>query len=184
MDMRKISCYSAALALSAAAMIAGAGIGKTWAYFTTYTEAAGGYTIHLGDQTEITENFTNWTKHVVIASEEDSEPVYFRVQAFCGSQYVLQYSGEGWSRGADGYYYYGNAVSGGASTASLDLKINNIPEDPEELECFNVVVIYESTPVRYHEDGTPFSVHETDWSTVLDNGMTESSGGTEGGGEG
>lgn len=184
MDMKRRSCYPAALVLSAAVMIAGAGVGKAWAYFTTYTEAAGGYTVHLGDRTEITEEFTNWTKHVVITSEEDSEPVYIRIRAFCGSRYTLQYSGEGWSQGADGYYYYGNAVSGGASTASLDLKINNIPEDPEELERFNVVVIYESAPVRYHEDGTPFGVHETDWSILLDNGRTESFGEAEGGGEG
>ena len=98
MEMKKRSCYPAALVLSAAVMMAGAGVGKAWAYFTTYTEAAGGYTVHLGDRTEITEEFTNWTKHVVITSEEDSEPVYIRVRAFCGSRYTLQYSGEGCPR--------------------------------------------------------------------------------------
>lgn len=184
MDMKRRSYYPAVLVLSAAVTMAGAGVGKAWAYFTTYAEAAGGYTIRLGDRTEITESFTEWTKHVSIASEEDSEPVYIRVRAFCGSQYTLEYSGEGWSQGADGYYYYSSAVAGGASTAVLDLRINNIPEDPEELERFNVVVIYESTPVRYHEDGTPYTVHETDWSVLLDNGTTESSGAAEGGGEG
>ena len=43
------------LTLLAATTIVSAGIGKTWAYFTTYTEASGGYRIDLGDRTEITE---------------------------------------------------------------------------------------------------------------------------------
>ena len=51
------------------------------------------------------------------------------------------------------------------------------------MERFNVVVIYESTPVRYHEDGSAFTVEETDWDEIVDTGSTESTGGTEGGGE-
>lgn len=183
MDMKK-RYYPAVLSLCTAVMIAGAGIGKTWAYFTTYTEAAGGYTLKLGDRTEIKEDFSDWTKHVVITNEEGSNPVYIRVKAFCASPYTIEYSGEGWSLAADGYYYYEKAVSGAAGqnmTAPLDLKIGGIPSDPEAMERFNVIVIYESTPVRYHEDGTPYTVYETDWSVILDTGKTESSG-KEGGG--
>ena len=84
---------------------------------------------------------------------------------------------------ADGYYYYNSAVPGGGKTSELSLKIENIPEDPEDMERFNVVVIYESTPVRYHEDGSAFTVEETDWDEIVDTGSTESTGGTEGGGE-
>ncbi len=174
--------YPGALALAALAGVALAGIGEAWSYFTTYAEAAGGYTIRLGDRTEIREEFTDWTKHVVIANQESSEPVYIRAKAFCGSQYTLIYSGEGWAPGSDGYYYYRDIVNGGASTGTLDIRIENIPAEPEEIERFNVVVIYESTPVKYHEDGTPYTVEETDWSELLDTGSTVS-GGTEGGGE-
>ena len=119
---------------------------------------------------------------MVIENVESSEPVYIRARAFCGSQYTLVYSGEGWTQGSDGYYYYGNIVNGGASTGRLDIRIENIPADPEEMERFNVVVIYESTPVKYHEDGSPYTVEETDWSELLDTGSTVS-GGTEGGGQ-
>ena len=151
---------------------------KTWSYFTTYTEAAGGYPIQLGDRTDITEDFTEWTKHVTIANEPGSEPVYIRAKAFCGSQYTITYSGEGWTwNEEDGYYYYNYAVEGGKSTESLNLKIDGIPED---LERFNVVVIYESTPVKYHEDGSAYTVEETDWDEILDTGSTESSGGADG----
>ena len=93
--MKKRNFYPQVLALTAAVTVASAGIGKAWSYFTTYAEAAGGYTIQLGDRTEITEDFTDWTKHVTITNEESSEPVYIRVRAFCGSQYTLVYSGEG-----------------------------------------------------------------------------------------
>lgn len=174
--MKKRNFYPQVLALTAAVTVASAGIGKAWSYFTTYAEAAGGYTIQLGDRTEITEDFTDWTKHVTITNEESSEPVYIRVRAFCGSQYTLVYSGEGWTQGNDGYYYYNEMVNGGASTGKLDVRIENIPEDPEEMARFNVVVIYESTPVKYHEDGSAYTIQETDWNELLDTGSTESSG--------
>ena len=179
--MKKRKYYPGVLACAAVLTVASAGIGQAWSYFTTYAEASGGYTIHLGDRTEITESFTEWTKHVVIANEESSEPVYIRVRAFCGSQYTIAYSGEGWTAGSDGYYYYNSAVDGGGSTGALDVKIENIPENPEDRESFNVIVIYESTPVRYHEDGSAYTVEETDWSELLDTGSTVGTGTTEGG---
>lgn len=168
--MRKRKYYPGVLALAAALTVVSAGIGKTWSYFTAYAEAAGGYTIRLGDRTEITEKFSGWTKQVTITSDEGSEPVYVRAKAFCGSQYSIMYSGEGWTLNSDGYYYYDSIVYGGGAAAVLNLKIEGIPQDPEEEERFNVVVIYESVPVRYHQDGTPFTVQETDWSEILDTG--------------
>ena len=182
--MKNRKYYPKVLALAAACTVASAGIGTAWSYFTTYAEAAGGYTIHLGDRTEIREDFTDWTKHVAISNEESSEPVYIRVRAFSGSQYTIVYSGEGWTLGSDGYYYYNNIVNGGGTTGVLNLKIEGIPEEPEAMESFNVVVIYESTPVKYHEDGSPYTVQETDWDEILDTGSTESTGGTEPAGNG
>nr|WP_302594701.1 hypothetical protein [uncultured Acetatifactor sp.] len=179
--MKKRKYFPGVLALAAVCAVASAGIGKTWSYFTTYTEAAGGYPIQLGDRTDITEDFTEWTKHVTIANEPGSEPVYIRAKVFCGSQYTITYSGEGWTwNEEDGYYYYNYAVEGGKSTESLNLKIDGIPENPEDLERFNVVIIYESTPVKYHEDGSAYTVEETDWDEILDTGSTESSGGADG----
>lgn len=175
--MKKKRYYPAVLALTSAVMVTGAGIGKTWAYFTTFSEAAGGYTIHLGDQTEFTEEFSDQTKHLVVTSDADSEPIYVRAKAFSGSPYPLTYSGEGWTLGADDYYYYGSVVNGGESTQALDIRISNIPMDGEKAEkdYFNVVVIYESTPVKYHEDGTAYTISETDWSELLDSGSTTGS---------
>ena len=43
------------LTLLAAGTILTAGIGQAMAYFTTYVEAEGNFTIRLGDETKITE---------------------------------------------------------------------------------------------------------------------------------
>lgn len=184
--MKRRRFYPEILALTAIVGVASAGIGSAWSYFTTYAEASGGYTIELGDKTEIKETFSDWTKHVVIDNEEGSEPVYIRVRAFCGSQYTLEYLYDRthWRPGDDGYYYYNRIVNGGESTDALDIKIYGIPENPEDMESFNVVVIYESTAVKYHEDGTPYHpVTETDWGELLDTGGTGSGGTEKGEGE-
>ena len=167
--MKKKSIFVAAFA---AAMVAAESVGSAWAYFTTYADAQGGYTISLGDETRVEEEFSDWTKHIAVTSAEGSEPTYIRVKAFSGSQYQLVFSDKAgkWSPGDDGYYYYGDIVEGGQTTEPLDVKIENIPEDAGE---FNVVVVHESTPVQYDEAGEPYA----DWSIKLDSGNME--GGAE-----
>ncbi|MCI9197539.1 MAG: hypothetical protein HFH55_06500 [Lachnospiraceae bacterium] len=160
--MRKKNILLAAAAVSLALST---GIGSAWAYFTTYTQARGGYPIELGDRTTVEEEFSDWTKHVVITSSPDSQPVYVRVRAISGSVYNLVYSGSGkWTPGADGYYYYSDIVTGGMSTDALDVRIENVPDDVDDPASFNVVIVYETTPVRYHEDGTPYA----DWEANLE----------------
>lgn len=161
------------LAVLAVLLTLAAGLGSAWSYFTTYAEAKGGYTIELGDQTQISEEFSAWTKHVVITNEEGSQPVYIRVKAFCGSEYTLTYSDNGsgkWTPGDDGYYYYSDIVDAGGSADELLVQILNVPEtDPED---FQVVVIYESTPVQYDEKGVAYA----NWDIRLDSGTSEGGG--------
>lgn len=165
------------LAVLAAVTIMTAGIGKSWAYFTTYTEAEGGYTIRMGGSTDITETFTEWTKHVSVTNE-GSGPVFVRARAFYDSDCTIEYSGAKWNKGKDDdYYYYEDIVESGESTEILDIKIKNIPEDAAEGDAFNVIVIYESTPVLYDKDGKPYA----DWGAKLE---TTQAGSAEGGGEG
>lgn len=168
--MKKRSIFLAALA---AVMIAAGSVGSAWAYFTTYAEAQGGYPISLGDETTVEEEEpTDWTKHVFITSKEDSEPVYVRVKAFVGSNYTLTYSDANgkWIPGEDGYYYYVDILEGGQQTEQLDIKIKDIPEDAKD---FNVIVIYETTPVQYDENGNPYKADEADWNIKLDSGEVE-----------
>lgn len=148
------------LLILAVTMVLSTYIGSAMAYFTTYTEAKGGYVINLEGQIITREDFYEWTKHVTVVSTENSVPVYVRARAFAGDQYELTYSGNGWSRGSDGFYYYNEILYGGQETPELLVHIGNIPEDAVEGDDFNVIVIYEYTPVQYDENGNPYA----DWS--------------------
>lgn len=172
-------------AVLAAGLVLSASVGSAWAYFTTYVEAQGGYTLSLGDETTIRENFGSWRKSLLVTSDEGSEPVYVRARAFSGELYPVAYSdmdqgkypvkyddkdypyneGGVWTPNADGYYYYSNILYGGGHTNVLEVTIQDVPEDVTEKE-FNVVVIYETTPVQYREDGTPYGPEEIDWDAA------------------
>ena len=129
------------------------------AYFTTYTEAKGG--LELRPWTiEIKEKVENWTKHVVISNSEDGAPSYVRVKAFAGNEVNLTYlPDEKWELGDDGYYYYQDILQPGEDTSELLVKFEK-PEDPVDGQEFNVIVVYETTPVQYDAAGQPFA----DWS--------------------
>jgi hypothetical protein len=157
--MKKKSLILTAAAVCSSLILAGS-IGSAFAYFSTYERALGGYAIHLDDYEEITEDFHDWTKNVRIKNKDNStEHVFVRVKAFAGKQAPLVYSaGPEWSPAADGYYYYAKPLAPGEETTQIDVKITDIPIsiDPQS---FNVVVVYECAPARYHEDGTAYA----DW---------------------
>ena len=164
-DMKKRHILLAALAL---VLLVTGSIGTAYAYFTTYVVTVGGYPVSLGSETEITESFYSWTKRVTITNEAGSEPVYVRARAYAGSVYELTYSDESglWSPGSDGWWYYSAPVSGGESAGELQVHIGNVPEESSEGDSFSVVVVYETTPVLYTADGTPYG----DWNVTLDRG--------------
>lgn len=158
--MKKRNRFKNILLISFAVIfIAAAGIGEAWSYFTTYASAKGGYAINLSFETEIHESFKDWTKIIEIKSKEDSMPVYVRARAYCGRGYELEYTGTDWEEHDDGYYYYKEILYGGETTTPLNVKILNIPENPEDGDDFEVVVVYESIPVKYDKDGNPYA----DW---------------------
>lgn len=188
--MKKVNVCLTALAVI---LVLGAGIHNIWAYFTTYAEAQGGYVIELGDKTEIKEEFADWTKKVVIRSSEDSQPVFVRAKVFCEStlvdDLVYMYADTDWKYDEESeYFYYQHILTAGQETSELQIKINLKKEtDPitgeiienEIGDNFNVVVIYECTPVRYDENGTPYA----DWDSQVSQDEAEVSDAEQGGGE-
>lgn len=137
-----------------------------WGYFSTYTEASGVIRLQPWQvETDIKEEVSDWTKHVVITNSEDGSPVYIRAKAFGGSEYDLTYeTGGSWTLRDDGFYYYNGILGPGEQTPELLVKINGLPEDAEKDQKFDVVVIYESTPVCYDKDGKPYA----DWGRKLE----------------
>lgn len=142
----------------AVVMVLAASINSALAYFTTYAEAIGGHVVSIGD-TDVNESFSAWTKHVTISNSDPGEPRYVRARAFAGRNYVLTYSGQNWSGpDAEGYYYYDLILMPGQTTSELLIAIQDVPESDAG---FNVVVVYETVPALFADDGTPLP---PDWS--------------------
>lgn len=150
------------ICLTAAALVLTAGVstGRALAYFTTYASASGGAALSLGFTTiEPGEEFdeTNWTKHVTVTNTGEYD-CYVRARAYAGDSYTLEYPvSDGWSRGDDGYWYYGRILPAGGTTGELLVKIDR-PEDASEE--FNVIVVQEHTAVLYDAEGNPYA----DWT--------------------
>ena len=78
---------TAAIAL---ALVAGASAGSAKAYFTTFAAAKGGHQITVDTKSQITEQFSDWTKHIRLANTGTAE-CYVRVKVFAGSTYLVLY---------------------------------------------------------------------------------------------
>ena len=149
-------------AFAAAELICISSVGDANAYFTTYVIAKGGYSWRHSES--LNDDVKEWDKYVSVTSKEGSIPVYVRVKGFAGSKYTLTYLGDGWTNNiSDGYYYYNEALEGGKTTSSLRVAISDIPSSPEDGENFNVVVIYETIPIQYDDDGNMVEPIKADW---------------------
>ena len=151
-----------ALLLTALALLltAGLGVQSAVSYFTTYVTARGEYPVFLNRQTEIREEVSDWTKHVVIENTGEAD-CFIRVRAFCGSQYALVFTaGEGWNQAQDGWWYYQAVLAPGEQTTQLQIVITGVPAGDTDPQDFQVVVVQEHTAVLYTPDGSPYP----DWN--------------------
>lgn len=180
MNKRKI-----VLLLLTLALIASASIEPAIAYFTTFVRAKGGHPVSIGDTTTIEEDFSNWEKRITIKNKAGSAPVFIRAKVIYAplleeNETAFTITGEGWSDGGDGYWYYGSKdaptiLPGDAelseadrSTSLLKVKIDKIPKEPEKGDTFSVTVIYESTPVRYRQSSDGTNVPYADWDATIE----------------
>ena len=169
MRMKKMTSRKVIIALSAAAlcMTGALTLEHAAAYFTTYVSAGGSQVVHLGSQTEIFEEVSKMTKHISITNGSQVNDCFVRIKVFNSSEFEVTYEdksegGDLWKYSKqDGYCYYKPILPAGQSTETLDVKINDLPEDFDR-DSFNVVVVQECTPVVYDESGNP----SADWNTV------------------
>lgn len=152
------------LSLITVLLIVVASISSTLGYFTDQVHAAGAIPIEAGGSVEMGEEFYEKTKHVTITGKKDSGPVFVRVMAIAGVEVTFKPDAGGhWKKGTgnDPYWYYDTPISGGESTAVLDITVD-LPEKPdadENFDKYNVIVIQEYTPVKYDADGVAYG----DW---------------------
>lgn len=172
--MRRSTIRLAILGVLAALVIAGARMTPSWAYFTANSEADGSHPIRVQPSTTILEGMEDGSKQIRIANNEDSAvAVFTRVRIFANEKYLAAGtpSGEGWTKGNDGYWYYtAGAIAPGESTNTLEVKVEwPLFDDQGEAidhtgENFNIIVVYEATPEQY-KNGTlvdPMS-SDCDW---------------------
>ncbi|WP_276931792.1 hypothetical protein [Dubosiella newyorkensis] len=131
---------------------------QAYAYFTTYVAGRGVKEINLSHETKIEEEIPGpLQKSVTVTLEEGSQPVYVRVLAIAPTNTTLTYTpSQGWSQGNDGYFYYESYLTEqDPSTNPLLIKIE--PDQENTPAEFNVVVLSESIPVEFDEDGNALS---------------------------
>ena len=168
---------------TAVALIAGAvlavSIPSAFAYFTDYKMAEGRYQIEFVPSPEPEEYIDGGYKKLVVANDENAtEACWVRARFYATSKYVTPEGGtetdaidpEYWTYNEeDGWFYYRDFLNPGESTKfdTFNVFINYKAEDPEDVENFldefNIIMVYESTPVLYR--GTPGDEQPyADWS--------------------
>ena len=160
--MKKRSIILTALALL---LVLGAAVGPALAYFSGTVHGEGRHALTLGHVTTIKEDIDQQNKvKILTVNNTGDSPVYVRARAFAPEGIGLSYAGDGWTRSGD-WYVYGSPVPAGGSSAVLRVTVGPMPTEKDSPD-FNVVVVYESTPVQYNADG---SAKAPDWSMKLVN---------------
>ena len=164
---RRRTVFLAAFALI---LLFGASLKDSLAYFTTYTTTRGSARLVLGSKTEIEEKIEGFIKKIQIVNTGDAD-CFVRARIYAGSLLKLTESEsvpEGgaahWGKDADGWWYYESVLKPGEATNILSVEIGVSSELMDlDIDNFNVIVVQESTPALYQEDGTPYA----DWNLSI-----------------
>lgn len=178
------------LASLVVALVLGMGIAPAAAYFTDSSTTNGGLPISVKPGTDIKEWYASSLKEIEISNDQDADaPVFVRARAYSTPEADVE-TNQYWFDGGDGWYYYGTSADAltplapGESTSRADGKALNVHINWPEIESedepdgavfgdnFNVIVVYESTPVLYEGVGDEARAY-ADWSFTLDNGTSE-----------
>lgn len=166
------------IAIASAAFVAMFSIVPAWAYFTDTHEANGTIRIRVEPTTTIEEKYVAGQKTVVIRNLDTSDtPVFVRARVYASDVFTTNISAvNGWRDGDDGWYYYNKPLDVGDDTAPFVIDIPELlVENPDAIiddlkveANYNVIVIYESTPVQHKADGTEFANWDLKRDTVGD----------------
>lgn len=149
------------------ALILSASVPSTIAYFTTYASALGRVEISLQAETEIIEQLPEpYSKHVQVQLDQGSQPVYVRVRAFSSSTYPVtpRPSSTNWRQNGQ-YWEYAIPLFPEEGRNITDEIIFEIDPKEDETQDFNIVVVSESIPVEFDENGNPLPA---DWNKTIE----------------
>ena len=166
------------LAVLAIALVLSASIGTAFAYFTTYSDARGGYVIHLGHKSEIEESWLEGKKEIRIGNKANSAddvgkyPIFVRVKIFAGTDLSLGVpAGVNWVQSGDYYNYLlplycalDPSVETNSQTTPLKVEVNAVAGRVYKAgDKADVIVVYESVPAVFLPNGDPDFT--TAWAT-------------------
>ena len=165
--MKRINLILAVLAII---LVLCASIGAASAYFTTYTDARGGYVIHMKYESEISEKVEGNVKQVTISNKADegtangTYPVFVRARVFAGSDVNASSAGPDWNY-SNGYYFYTIPLFTGESSKTLNITVTPATNSTVRAgDPIDVLVTYESVPAVFTAAGAPDL--ETAWANA------------------
>ncbi len=107
---------------------------------------------------EIDESYGAWFHHITFINN-GTDARWVRAKVLSDNEHSIEYEGEYWYGGNDGYFYHHFAIEDSCQSGELIAEIKNIKENPAEGEHFNVIVVYETVPVEYNEEGAPIQAN-------------------------
>ena len=155
------------LALLALALAATTVLPAAMAYFTTNARATGTRTLELGGRTTVEEKMEGWVKQLTVSADPDSQPMWVRARAYPDTTDIVV-SGDGWEKQGDWYYFttpLANPDTEGTQLSTSELQVKITPPtvvSGQTPDAFDVVVVYESAPVLYGEDGERLDCKDPD----------------------
>lgn len=151
------------------------GTAPAWAYFTWNDEAAGGTDVKFEPDTTIHEKYADGKKTVYITNDEDAGPAKVRVRVYASTVFdSVTTEGAKWEpstttvvpgdpvNGDSGWIEYTEIVEPGGQTSDLTVNIDFPTQTAATADeaykfdkdaNYNVVVVYEASPVVYDESG-------------------------------
>lgn len=120
------------------------------AYFTTYTESAGGHVLILEPETKIKERYKDSVKQIQVENIGQAD-CFVRVKVLSGDKVALLCKGEGWAEKDDGYWYYKDILTPGSLTRTLAVTVTVSEGWQASSGSVNVIVIQECAPVCHRE---------------------------------
>lgn len=127
------------------------------AYFTANSYAAGSKSVAVGVNTTTDEKMDGNAKVMTITNTGNQE-VFVRVRVFALAKYIKKIENSGWRQDGDWYYYDTPlTVTAPDNEVTFRVELNNPNPLDNDLDDFEVTVVYEATPVLYNEKNEPYA---------------------------
>ena len=162
--MKRSRIGKTALLAAAVTLTASLSVGSALAYFTTYCTAEGSVTMNMGFTDTDIDEYVKEGKHIKIRNTGGYD-CFVRGRAFAPNDVVLsqeETTKEHWTYNESDHYWYYNGVLS-AEQETEELWIQYTLDANSAADEFNIIVVYECTPVLYDDNGNPYA----DWDNAV-----------------